>query len=258
MRDFSAALTTQVDVTTDDEPANGPASEGAISADGEFVVFSSWATDIDAAATSGDLQQIYSRDLAQPMPALVSLSFDGTAEANGSCYGPTVSGDGQFVAYSSAATNILEPATDGIELVFLRDTATGTNELISQSSDDNAATDRSGMPSISDDGNLVAFVSRDDTMEPENDGSNGDVFVRNRALGVTRVVSIFDDTSPRQFSDCYEPSISSDGRILLMTCSEQGESNAVWLVELDDAFWTAPVRPPLPLEDVVEDVVAEK
>ena len=244
VRDINAALTTQVDVTIDDEPANGPASEGDISADGAFVVFSSWATDIDARATGGDFSQIYSRDMAQPMPALASLSFDGTAEANNSCYSPAVSGDGQFVAYASNATNIIDPATDSTGLIFLRDTVAGTNELISQSSTGIAAAGWSDAPSISDDGNIVAFVSADDTMEPEDDGSNDDVFVRNRALGVTRVVSIFDDTSPRQFTGCFEPSVSADGRMLLMTCWERNESQAVWLVELDDAFWTAPVRPP--------------
>jgi len=130
----------------------------------------------------------------------------------------------------------------------VRSLAGATTELISVYADGTPLqSDTWGEPDISDDGNLVAFDSRDDVLEPEGDRAT-DVFVRNRARGVTRMVSVADDLSPL-YDWCGNQSLSADGRYVMFDCGDgDGGASDVWVVELDDAWWDT-TRPLIPLLD---------
>src|SRR5437764_670556 len=79
-------------------------SNGAVSADGRYVVFSSAATDLLNGVNSKD--QIVRRDLSTNKSALVSVATNGSAVGNGTSFAPIVSGDGRLVAFNSAASNL--------------------------------------------------------------------------------------------------------------------------------------------------------
>src|SRR5438132_752939 len=73
-------------------------ANGAVSADGRYVVFSSTATNLlSGGANSKD--QILRRDLSTEKTALVSVASNGTSVGNGGSFDPIVSADGRFVAF---------------------------------------------------------------------------------------------------------------------------------------------------------------
>jgi hypothetical protein len=134
----------------------------SLTTDGRFVAYT---------ATQGDHAQVFLRDTCagadsgcQPRTQLVSTAPDGTA-ANNDSRSPSISGDGRFVAFSSAATNLVE-ATPAGRQVFLRDTCQGaestckpSTQLISTDSSGALEGTESILPSISSSGRFVAFLA---------------------------------------------------------------------------------------------------
>jgi WD40-like Beta Propeller Repeat len=134
----------------------------AVSADGRFVAY---------AAMQNDHAQVFVRDTCegaaecQPRTTLLSVTTEGDA-ANDDSRSPSISADGRYVAFSSAATNLLPDAPQGRQ-VYLRDTCVGaasssctpSTQLIS--SDPNGALigTESILPSVSASGRFVAFVA---------------------------------------------------------------------------------------------------
>ena len=100
---------------------NGASQQASISADGRYVVFTSLSTNL-AGTTS--LNQVFKRDTLLGITTLVS-SDSGGSPANADCTNPRVSSDGQYVVFSTAATNMVGGDTNGVKDVFVRDTNPG-------------------------------------------------------------------------------------------------------------------------------------
>src|SRR2546426_1935359 len=101
-----------------------------ISADGRFVAFDSDASNLVAGDTNGS-RDVFVRDTCFGAPAgctpsttRVSVATDGT-QANSPSGIPSVSADGRFVAFISAATNLVPGDTNGFVDIFVRDTCFG-------------------------------------------------------------------------------------------------------------------------------------
>jgi Tol biopolymer transport system component len=111
-------------------------------------------------------------------------------EANGRSSSSALSADGRFVAFSSAASNLVAGDTNGYSDIFVRDRRTGITRRVSVSSNGVEGNEDSGDPAISADGRFVAFSS-DASSLVTGDGNNArDVFVRDRRTGTTRRVSV--------------------------------------------------------------------
>src|SRR4029079_7605522 len=100
-----------------------------------------------------------------------------------------VSFSGQFVAFSSAALNLTTDDTNGGG-VFLRDVTAGTTVLWSVSSAGVPGNNTSDEPSISNDGNRIAFHSFATNLAASGSSTSGNIYVRDRAAGTTTLVSI--------------------------------------------------------------------
>jgi Tol biopolymer transport system component len=186
----------------------------SISADGRYVAFSSRAKNLSPAAKSGT-QQIYVRDMETGTTTLVSRAggADG-AVAEYDAYGPSISGDGRYVAFSSSAESLSPDDAAGSD-VFVRDLATATTTLVSRATGAAGApaSAESYDPSISADGRHVAFASRADNLSSEGTGpGSADIFVRDLDPGVTELVSRASGATGAVASESYAPSISGDGR----------------------------------------------
>jgi hypothetical protein len=135
----------------------------AVSADGRYVAY---------AAMQNDHAQVFVRDTCQgaaaecqPRTALLSVTTEGDA-ANDDSRSPSISADGRYVAFSSAATNLLPDAPSGRQ-VYLRDTCVGaassscgpSTQLISSDSNGALVGTESILPSVSASGRFVAFVA---------------------------------------------------------------------------------------------------
>jgi hypothetical protein len=118
-----------------------------------------------------DLAQIFLRDTCegatascQPHSTLLSAAADGTP-ANNESHAPSMSSDGRYVAFSSAATNLVENAPPGRQ-VYLLDTCAGAGDSCKPSThlisvDPNGALvgTESILPSVSSSGRFVAFLA---------------------------------------------------------------------------------------------------
>ena len=60
----------------------------------------------------------------------MSAKLDNSGPANGFCDAPVVSANGQFVAFTSTATNLVANTLAGDWHVYLRDTAAGVTQLL--------------------------------------------------------------------------------------------------------------------------------
>ena len=166
----------------------------AVSLDGRYVAYT---------AVQNDRAQVFLRDTCegaaascQPRTTLLSVAADGSA-ANQESHTPSMSSDGRYVAFSSAATNLTENAPAGRQ-IYLRDTCAGTAEsckssmqLISADSNGALVGTQSLLPSVSSSGRFVAFLaitpshsstSAKNSVNSINSGYR-QVFIRDTCLG---------------------------------------------------------------------------
>ena len=134
----------------------------AVSLDGRYIAYT---------AVQNDHAQVFMRDTCegaaagcQPRTTLLSAAADGTA-ANDESHTPSLSSDGRYVAFSSAATNLAENAPAGRQ-VYLRDTCAGATDsckpstsLVSLDSNGALVGTESILPSVSSSGRFIAFLS---------------------------------------------------------------------------------------------------
>jgi WD40 repeat protein len=141
----------------------------AVSADGRYVAY---------ASEQGEHSQVFVRDTCegaesgcQSHTSLLSAASDGTVGNNDS-RSPSMSADGRYVAFSSAATNLAlasssssSTSTNGRQ-IYLRDTCTGAQSQCSPSTQ-LVSTDAGGalvgtegiLPSVSASGRFIAFLA---------------------------------------------------------------------------------------------------
>ena len=174
---------------------DGVSQQPDISDDGDVVVFASESTNLDAA--DGDsTNHVFRRVLSTTTTTLVSRAsaVDGGAVANSFAEAPAVSGDGDRIAFRSAATNIDGPAdpdsSSGSD-IYLRRASTSTTSLVSRADGAaGAALNDASTPAISDDGGRIAFASESALTFPPVAGFDTDpVLERIPAGGTTTILS---------------------------------------------------------------------
>lgn len=194
--------------------ANAPCREVALSADGRFVVFRSFASTLVPGVT-GD--QIYRRDLSLGSTLLVSASAAGTA-ANGSCTDPDVSADGRYVVFTSSATNLHPDDVDATFDVFRKDLSTGAVELVSRATGPAGAKSNgtSFSATVSSDGQRVAFASNATNLDPDDADTTTDVFVRDvgGAPDTILVSRAAGAAGPKGNDASFLPRIAADGDVI--------------------------------------------
>jgi hypothetical protein len=109
------------------DPDRGSEADG-LSADSNLVAFSSTSTNLVPDGTNGDPgadpfdpagKDVFIFDILAGTVTRVSVSA-AEAKGNGYSYGGTISADGSFVAFVSAATNLVLGDLNGKRDVFVR------------------------------------------------------------------------------------------------------------------------------------------
>ncbi len=215
VRDRQTGTTTRVSVSSTGEQGNSRSWLASISADGRYVAFSSDATTLVAGGTNG-VGHVYVRDRQSGTTTRVSVTSTGE-QGNGRSFGPSISRDGRYVAYSSDATNLVAGGTNGVGHVYVHDRLTGTTTRVSVSSTGEQGNWDSWYPSTSGDGRYVAFSSQAKNLVAGESAILFDTFVRDRQTGTTTRVAVSstgeqgNGDSPWHNMD-PPPSISGDGR----------------------------------------------
>ncbi|MFN2545526.1 MAG: TolB family protein [Actinomycetota bacterium] len=224
VRDRVLGTTTRVSVASDGTEENGRASWFAISADGRHVAFTSFGNNLVPGVTSTG--QVYEHDIDTGVTQLVSQSSTGQP-ANFIFSGdPSVSADGRYVAFESAATNLVpgdtnqswDPTTNPQD-VFVRDTVAGTTERISVSSAGAESNGNSEWPVITPNGRYVTFestatnlVTLDANAASDPLFRGRDVYIRDRQAGTTELVSVGPNGLPGAGASFGFAQVTPDGR----------------------------------------------
>ena len=190
--------------------SNGRSLYPSISADGRYVAFWSVATNLVNGDTNGQAD-IFLRDTVKNTTSRISVDSNGN-QGNGESGDSSIS-DVRYVAFSSAASNLVSGDTNGQVDIFLRDTVNSTTALISLDSNGSQANMGSYGPSISADGRYVAFESGASNLVSGDTNNSSDVFLRDTVTKTTTRISV--DSNGQQGKENREsrqPSISADGR----------------------------------------------
>jgi surface antigen len=208
------------------EASNNDSSAKALSDDARYVAFDSTASNLDFPADADLNQDVYLRDAQGGTTMLVSRTSTG-AKANAPSWGPDISGDGRYVVFVSAATNLDAADTHPTTDVFVRDTRTGTTRLVSRADgvSGEGGDEDSSSPAISGDGRFVSFQSRATNLVAGAANGRTHVFVRDLEAGTTRLVSRVDGAAGAPGDgDSSDPAISHDGHLVVF---ESAASNLV-------------------------------
>lgn len=92
---------------------NASSFNASVSADGQRVAFQSYSPQLTSLSDTNHDLDVFVRDLVQQQTLLVSHDWERQQAANRASYQPTLSADGQHVAYSSRATNLVQDFEDG-------------------------------------------------------------------------------------------------------------------------------------------------
>jgi len=215
-------ITTRVSVASDGSQGNNYSDLPSISADGRYVAFESYASNLVSGDTNYDCpdysncSDIFVHDRQTGITQRVSVASDGSQGNDGSSY-PSLSADGRYVAFGSGASNLVSGDTNGWD-VFVHDRQTGSTQRVSLASDGSQGNNYSYSPSISTNGRYVAFVSGASNLVSGDTNGVPDIFVHYRQTGVTQRVSLSSDGSQgNNDSYTYGSSISADGRYVAFT-----------------------------------------
>lgn len=177
-------------------------SQLAVSSDGRWIVFTSGASDLVTNDFNGS-SDVFLYDTIGGTNALVSVGLDGNTGSGGYSAWPAISADGRFIAFQSAATNLVANDNNGASDIFLRDMQSGTTTLVSLSADGVHSGDGDSFsPSISQDGRYIAFLSTATNLNATTNASGAFWHDMQSGTNVTLPGS----------TTALAPSMSSDGR----------------------------------------------
>jgi predicted RNA-binding protein with TRAM domain len=211
VRDSQTGQTTRVSVSSAGAQGNHSSYAASISGDGRFVAFYSDATNLVTADTNG-WTDVFVRDTQTSQTTRASVDSAG-AQGFGYSDSPVLSGDGRFVAFRSSADSLVPGDTNGYSDIFVHDAQTGLTARVSVDSTGHESNDASHAPSISADGQVVAFFSGAGNLVHGDTNGCFDVFVHNMQTGQTARASV--NSAGAQANDySYRASISADGRFV--------------------------------------------
>jgi Tol biopolymer transport system component len=179
-----------------------------MTADAQYVVFRSAADNLVPDDTNG-ATDIFVHELVSGATYRASVDSTG-GEGDGDSVQAAIADNGGWVAFRSAATNLVAGDDNGHEDIFVHDLATGSTALVSRADDGTPGNNDSTCPSISGDGQRVAFLSSADNLVANDTNGRVDVFVHDQQTGTTTRVSVASNGQEAN-GDSDWPVISSTG-----------------------------------------------
>ena len=214
--DVASGAIEQVDVLPNGRGSDeGFADLGVeVSHDGRYVLFASGADDLDPAIEDGNGDAfLYLRDREAGTTRMVTVGPDGPFgidDLNGGRF--DLSGDGSVVAYSSVRDPFGVCGGAGSDAVYLYRVEQARHVLVSATAEGCiATTGGSSHPSLSHDGDIVAFQSRAESLAGVQGNGSTAIWVADATTGDYVVAS------QAATADSTEPSLSADGSTVAFT-----------------------------------------
>lgn len=201
------------------DSANGRSFGGRPSGDGNWIVFSSFATDLADGQSAPSSGNVFIHDrLAATTRLLSHTPASPATNGNGQSVLPIPSDDGAYVAFNTQASDLVAQDNNGSGDVIIHDRAANTNTAaslrpagaISLTPNGNSGSARS-----SADGRFVVFASEATNFVPGQTDSNNanDIFMRDRETGQITLVSHAAGAPAAAGNELSDsPAISADGR----------------------------------------------
>jgi Tol biopolymer transport system component len=211
--DTVSNTTRRVSVDSNGTQGNGSSSSPSISADGRYVAFDSYASNLVSGDTNGT-GDIFVYDTVANTTRRVSVDSNGT-QGNNLSYSPSISADGRYVAFYSDANNLVSGDTNNAPDIFVYDTVANTTRRISVGDNGNQGNNLSSSPSISADGSYVAFSSYASNLVSGDTNNYVDIFVSNNPLA----------------PEIPSPDFNGDGKADILWRNQATGQNIVWLMD---------------------------
>ena len=225
--DRQGGQTVRVNISSNGDEANGNSYYCSVSADGRFVAFESWATNLVPGDTNGTID-VFVHDTQTGLTSRVSVASGGR-QGNFGGSDPAISGEGRYVAFQSSSNDLVPGDTNNKPDIFVHDRQTLQTVRVNIGPGGVQANSDSVQPSISADGRHVAFQSSATNLVPG--GSSGiQVFVHDLATATTTLVSASASGSTGNAAS-YRGAVSPDGKAVAF------ESYATNLVPGDTNGW---------------------
>ena len=200
-------------VATNGATGNGASTGSALSTGGRFVAFDSSASNLVAGDANGK-RDVFVRDTLAGTTVRVSVSTNGAA-ANGDSDQAAITFNGRFVAFRSAATNLVAGDTNGKADIFLRDLQKGTTVRASMAGNGaQLVGGDSSLPTVSGDGTEVLFQTDATNAVAGDANAKTDVYVRNLNAGFTERISV-NGGEVALTAGATAPAMSSNGRYVV-------------------------------------------
>ncbi|MEZ6090529.1 MAG: hypothetical protein R3C05_21420 [Pirellulaceae bacterium] len=181
-------------------PGDGSIYDPAIDFDGRYIAFVSDDSHLVSDDNNG-VADVFVYDSETGSISRASVAHDG-GETDAASWAPSISSDGRYIAFRSAASNLVENDNNQSDDIFVYDRLTHDIERVSVSSVGGEANGDSGAPAISGDGRFVAFESTANNLDsghashvPSVDANRTQVYVFDRVDRTTTSVSRFSSPS---------------------------------------------------------------
>jgi Tol biopolymer transport system component len=217
VRDMVSSTTQRVSVSSSGAQGRARSTFPAISADGRYVAFASFASNLVAGDTN-HVEDVFRRNLVTGKTQRVSVSSTGAQGSRDSGYTrPAISATGRFIAFDTASALVAGDDNGRLD-IYMHDRLSATTERVSVSStgaQEGYGAD-SSTPAISADGTSVAFESTAANLVPGDTNGSSDVFVRDRSTGTTWRASR-SSAGVQGNGWSFSAAISGDGRYVSFT-----------------------------------------
>ncbi|MBK5093504.1 MAG: PD40 domain-containing protein [Actinobacteria bacterium] len=183
----------------------------SISLDGRYVAFDSYAINLVAGDTNG-VADVFRKDLLTQEVVRCSTNAAGGQVTGGDSIWPSISADGRYVAFQSAATDIVGASTALRAHIYRKDLLTGAIERCSLGLASAEADNLSSVASMTPDGRYVAFESLATNLVPGDTNGFYDIFRFDVSTTTTERCSTNATGGQATVGDSMLPSINASGR----------------------------------------------
>jgi len=214
VHDRVMGVTERRSIDSNGAQGDGESNFAAISADGRFVAFTSYSSNLVPGDTNNETD-VFVQDRVTGATERVSVDSNGVQGVRGGG-SAAISADGRFIAFSSNSSNLVPGDTNSATDGFIHDRITGATERVSVDSNGAQGNGMSDCSAISGDGQIVVLSSDASNLVLGDTNKASDTFIHDRMTGATERVSVdANGVQGNSGSEHYSrKAISADGQFV--------------------------------------------